>query len=344
MEDVKVSVVVPVYNAQAYLDAAIRSIVSQTMFSEMECILVDDGSSDGSLEICRRYVQRYPNIRVLHTENGGVSRARNLGKQMARGEYICFCDADDTMNPQFCAYLYRLITSHHADMAVCGYQMVEGKTVKDLFGDGKEKVWSREEACADYANAPEGPNYWYSPWNKMIRRQLQQDLAFSEQIQIGEDRLFVVQALMRCERVVFGGACLYQYYQRAGSATGSSFSPRFLTLLKADREISGLISAAYPEHRERLEIKTLQDAVTVFYILESSGGRQAHQAEEKHLLQIIRSYSFRQVMRGSRPAPLGVEVRFALQFFLAKTNLPGWNVLARSWRTAKRKIRSRRRG
>lgn len=335
------SVVVPVYNAQAYLDAAIRSIIAQTMFSEMECILVDDGSTDGSLEVCRRYAQQYPNIKVIHAENGGVSRARNLGKQLAQGEYICFCDADDTMQPQFCAYLYRLVTTHHADMAVCGYQMVQGKTVKDLFGNGKEVVWSREEACADYANAPEGPNYWYSPWNKMIKREMQQDLAFSEQIQIGEDRLFVVQALMKCERVVFAGVCLYQYYQRIGSATGSNFSPRFMTLLNADREIGKLISAAYPEHRERLEIKMLQDAVTVLYILESSGERQVHQEEEGRLLQIIRGYSFGQVMRSRRPAPFGVEARFLLQFFLAKTNLPGWNMLAHSWRVTKRKIQSR---
>ena len=114
---VKVSVVIPVYNPGKYFVPCLESVISQTIFDDMEIILIDDGSKDGSSDVCDDYAKKYPNISVFHQENSGVSVARNNGIEKAVGEFVGFVDADDFIEPQMYEKLYSTAKDTGADIA-----------------------------------------------------------------------------------------------------------------------------------------------------------------------------------------------------------------------------------
>jgi len=129
-----ISVIVPVYNVSAYLCECIDSILAQT-YQRLEIILVDDGSTDGSGEICDGYAIRDSRIRVIHQGNQGLSAARNKGYEVSNGKYIAFVDADDTVYSTYIEGLYRLIKEHNAQIAVCAYTRIP-----DELGTGADAV------------------------------------------------------------------------------------------------------------------------------------------------------------------------------------------------------------
>lgn len=118
-----VSVIVPVCNAESYLNECIKSVIAQD-YTNWELILVDDGSTDSSYEICARYADEDKRIRVLHHENQGVSYTRNVGMKTARGSFICFIDADDVILPDYISHLHKSMTENNADVVFCGYQLL----------------------------------------------------------------------------------------------------------------------------------------------------------------------------------------------------------------------------
>ena len=119
-----ISVIVPIYKVEEYLDCCIRSIINQT-YSNLEIILVDDGSPDGCPEICDAWVKKDSRIKVIHKENGGLSDARNAGMVIASGEYVAFIDSDDRVESEFIQKLYNVITEHNADIAECAVSYVD---------------------------------------------------------------------------------------------------------------------------------------------------------------------------------------------------------------------------
>ena len=132
-----ISIIVPVYNAEKTLPRCIDSILAQT-FTDYELILVDDGSSDGSLSVCSAYAARDSRIRVLHQENAGVSAARNAGLDAAAGKYIMFCDSDDEVEPEWCALLHQEIEAHPDSWVLCGVsrENAAGSWNNLVFGGG----------------------------------------------------------------------------------------------------------------------------------------------------------------------------------------------------------------
>lgn len=116
-----VSIIVPVYQVREYLDVCVQSVLAQT-YTDLEIILVDDGSTDGSEKICDRYAETDERVRVVHQKNKGLSGARNEGLKLAKGEYIAFVDADDKVSPFFIELLYELAEKYHARIAVCSYE------------------------------------------------------------------------------------------------------------------------------------------------------------------------------------------------------------------------------
>ena len=128
MENSLISVIVPVYNAEKYLDKCVNSIINQK-YTNLEIILVDDGSKDNSLDLCKKYAEKDNRIKVIHKENGGLSSARNVGLAVARGEYIMFCDPDDLYLPNSCKVMLNEIIKTHADYVIGNY--------KNLDEDGK---------------------------------------------------------------------------------------------------------------------------------------------------------------------------------------------------------------
>ena len=213
MTNPKVSIIVPVYKAQKLLPRCIEGVLSQT-FKDWELILIDDGSPDGSGDLCDSYAANNSRIRVLHKQNGGVSSARNYGLDFAKGELITFLDADDCWYPE---YLGRMVSAD-ADLVVCGFQGIEGCEfcpIDESFG--KDDV-SRFE---DIVNVP---YYLDSPWCKMFKRSIIEDnhLRFDPKLRLTEDTVFSYEYLSACSHIKILSDKLY-FYDGVWGGTSSKY-------------------------------------------------------------------------------------------------------------------------
>lgn len=126
-----ITVIVPVYQVYQYLSECVESLIHQT-YTNLEIILVDDGSTDGSGSLCDEYARKDDRIRVIHQEHQGPSGARNAGLDLANGEYVAFVDSDDIVAPAYIEKLYQLLEKYHADIAVCAYRKGDGKELQSI--------------------------------------------------------------------------------------------------------------------------------------------------------------------------------------------------------------------
>lgn len=212
----KVSVIVPVYRCEEFLPACIDSILGQT-HQNLEVILVDDGSPDGSGAICDAYAAKDSRVRVIHQENAGVSAARNAGIDAATGDAIAFVDSDDTVEKDQYEVLVRLASEHEADIAHCGYRKVhfDGST-KDVLGTGVLLVQDALEASECLLT---GKYFTGSPCTKLYRTALFGEIRFDPSLKINEDVWLNVQIFRKARKLVFWDVPKYCYYERSQSAT-----------------------------------------------------------------------------------------------------------------------------
>lgn len=214
MDNPKISVIVPVYNAEKYLRRCIDSILAQT-FTDFELLLIDDGSKDSSGRICDEYSEKDERVIVFHKPNGGVSSARNLGLDNVKGEWIGFVDADDWVELN---YLQKLMScfDQNVDMAECSY-VYEGvdalkfKTEFDLFD-------SYQYLIKLFVN---GRFYEGFLWVKLFKRDLIGKLRFETSLAYNEDRVFIANYLLKCNKVKAIKDCLY-HYNNIGSCNAMS--------------------------------------------------------------------------------------------------------------------------
>ena len=204
-----VSVIVPVYNAERFLDECIGGILEQT-YSNFELILVNDGSRDTSLEICRRYEACDGRIRVIDKPNGGVSSARNAGLDAARGQWIVFCDADDYYMPDGLQVLTRLMEQYpEADFGAASCLKLMGGKLSNLctFTEG-------------YFATPIVHHRDYALWANIFRRDIIErlKLRFAEGISYSEDRLFMLEYLQACRAMASSSVPVYAYRIHPDSA------------------------------------------------------------------------------------------------------------------------------
>jgi glycosyltransferase involved in cell wall biosynthesis len=212
MVNIKVSVVVPVYNAETHLEQCIFSLLNQTL-ADIEIIIVNDGSSDGSKVIIDQLAAQHPCIEVLHRPNEGVSSARNNGIKVAKGEFIGFVDADDYAEPQLFETLYNNAINTQADIAICNSNVIyenhsipmrlqlENKTI-DIRDMRQNELISWMRFKYDNAN-----------WNKIYSSAVIKNngLLFSEAISVWEDLLFNLCYLQYATKAVVVDTCLYNY-------------------------------------------------------------------------------------------------------------------------------------
>lgn len=207
----KVSIIVPVYNCEAYLERCFDSIRNQSL-TEWQCIVIDDGSTDLSGDICDRYAEMDNRFSVIHQANRGVSAARNLGLSMAEGEYVGFVDSDDWIESSMFAVLYSEALATSSDVAICG--------VCDKSRGKHKKVLSSKEALMTMFDPRSGME-GYSV-TRLIRREILNGVRFDESIRCYEDLLFFYYLFSTAERIYWHDVPLYHYDEsRSGSATQS---------------------------------------------------------------------------------------------------------------------------
>ena len=186
----RISVIVAVYNIEAYLEKCVRSIRRQT-YRNLQIILVDDGSTDGCAALCDRLAGEDPRIRVLHKKNGGLSDARNAGSKLADGEYIAFVDGDDWIEETMYEGLLSAARAFGVPLAVCRYRKIyRGHTVDD--STGAAVVFEGQEALESFLREEDAVCIQNAAWNKLYRADLAKQLQFDVQYTLGEDLQFVL--------------------------------------------------------------------------------------------------------------------------------------------------------
>lgn len=209
-----ISVIVPVYNAEKYLRECVDSILNQT-YKNFEVILVDDGSTDGSPAICDEYAKTDERVKVIRKENGGVSSARNLGLEVANGEYICFIDSDDFVSEDYLKNLYNSITENNSDMAFCKYvNYANGKAdvSREIFPDAPI-TFDSEKKRVDFTSRflCLNNNLTVSSWRILFAKSLLFKCKFDNRINVGEDLLFLIDVIKRVQKVSFVNSIMYFY-------------------------------------------------------------------------------------------------------------------------------------
>lgn len=218
MPESLISILVPVYNCEKYLDHCISSIINQT-YQNLQIVLVNDGSTDNSLELCRKYASLDPRIEVYTGPNRGVASARNLLLEKIKGEFFLFVDADDWIEPRMISYLNELSKETNADITVCRkFEPTENfSKVKSEF-----KIFDRTPAIEKFLYHKELSG---ALWNKLIRSNLVEDARFEKNIYYGEDALFLWHILQRINRLVISNVPLYHQSTNINSLSHSKWRP-----------------------------------------------------------------------------------------------------------------------
>ena len=256
-----ITVVVPVYNTGELLRECVDSILAQT-YKNLEIILVDDGSTDSSGEICDQYSLKDSRISVYHQKNSGQASARNYALSIARGEYVGFVDSDDYIAPNMYETMVDSLERNDADIVVCGRLMVRGEvaTVAQMFHMDKETVFENREAVERFFTYKRVDS---SPTDKLYKRDIISDIKFPLGY-ICEDIPFVYDAISRANKVVHCGHEFYYYRVREGSTSRSGFSVRGMGLYYNAKTVYDKSIVEYPELKQEIEF---------FLVQKSSGSR-----------------------------------------------------------------------
>lgn len=224
MGNMKISVIIPVYNTEKYVRKCIKSVISQS-YKNLEIIVIDDGSTDNSLNICQEMAMTDTRISIYHQENGGVSVARNMGLTYATGEWVSFIDSDDYLDTDFYETLIKAV-SFDVSIICCG--------VRSIDEDGREVRHLQYNAIPKEEGVISGPDIWkhflhpskrflyWSPWDKLLRTSLAKKYQFLVGRKIGEDLFYCFQCLRESGRIYYIPNKKYNYLIRKGSATHSN--------------------------------------------------------------------------------------------------------------------------
>ena len=256
MNDKKITVIIPVYKVEPYLRKCVDSVLVQT-YTNLEVILVDDGSPDNCPAICDEYAARDNRVRVIHQQNAGVSAARNAGLDIATGDYIGFVDSDDWIEPDMYETLYGMIEEKNVEIAYVDYVREQGNSSTHVLNEGNTCVYSANEALSLM--------FTYQKihgmvWLFIAKRSLFEQLGFDTDISVSEDFLFAVDLILRAESVAYRPYCCYHYYIHDGSAFHSYYvAPSFWTYIVAYDRIEKLLADKAPDLIDDFFVRCLDE-------------------------------------------------------------------------------------
>lgn len=255
-----VSVIVPVYNGEKYLNKCVESLLNQT-YSEIEIILVDDGSTDNSGKICDTYQEKDDRIVVLHKANGGVSSARNEGLKVAKGKYIAFVDSDDWVHKEYIACLTEGL-NWGADLVICSMTEIAEREITDVAVLSKQYLQFDRNECFQkmlYSTRIGG-----FLWNKLFRKELI-TCALKENIYYSEDFVFCAQYAENIKQAVFIDIPLYYYWQNASSVTNMHgvYNDKIFSLLEAEKLLREIYISNLPDAKDDITLNLIKVALNL---------------------------------------------------------------------------------
>ena len=273
--------VIPVFRVEAFLDACVRSVTEQT-YTNLEIILVDDGSPDGCPQMCDAWAEKDARIRVIHQKNSGLAAARNSGLAVARGEYISFVDSDDVIAPSMLEKLYTVLSREEADIAECNFLSFQDDETVFINKDIPKETVLGFDTHAALKCLLLGEHFNVVVWNKLYKREIFDNLRF-EKGKIHEDNYFTWQAFAKCKKVVKTNAVLYAYRQRPGSTMGRTFSMQSLDCVDAFRRQYDFMKSYDPE----LAAIAQRNALGMYIYLGQKALREADGAVSEKALSVM---------------------------------------------------------
>ncbi|MBX9987786.1 glycosyltransferase [Priestia aryabhattai] len=281
----KISIIVPIYNVQAYLERCIESLINQT-YKNIEIILVNDGSTDNCKNICELYKQRDDRIVVVHKENGGLSSARNAGIEIATGKYIAFVDSDDWVSIHMYKILTNLIEKYQADVAECEYLRTDSllnSVNNDTSNNNVISVKNNVEALfLHFGNS----KFQQVVWNKIYKRTLFKEIRFPVG-KIHEDEFITYKIIYNAKKLVSISEQLYYYFERTNSIMGEGFSLKTLDRLEAFEEKERFFRSKNSELASLARDQYLNDSINSYYLMGKSKNIDNKDTHEYNLKKII---------------------------------------------------------
>lgn len=244
--DIFVSVVVPVYNVKKYLNKCISSIIVQT-YDNYEVLLIDDGSTDGSSEICDSFAEQYEKISVYHKENGGLSDARNYANKFLKGNYIVYIDSDDYVDPDYISVMVKCREKYNADLVIASYVDEDelGKILSKKVFNNKITVYDAKSALEEMCYEKKIST---SACGKLIKKEYVYENEFPKNM-LYEDLATMYKIIGSCSTVVYIDCSMYHYVQRNGSIRFSKYSPKVLHVMQAAENLLDYVEKYYPDIR-----------------------------------------------------------------------------------------------
>lgn len=288
MTDSLVTIVVPVYMAEKYVDCCVQSIVNQT-YSHLEIILVDDGSPDNCPRICDDWAQKDARIKVIHQKNAGVSVARNVGLGVANGEYVTFVDSDDELLKNGIEVLVNDIVSYNADVASAAELFVStnGKA-RSLCCEnaGAVTVFSGIEALE---LSLEFDRRMTACHGKIFRKQFISDVRFEEGRRINEDFYFIFQCCVKQPTFIYRDEYVYKYFSRENSASRTHFSEKYFDMVYFAEQKKKTIETYFPELMDKAICMEVSTHLFLLNVLCGTTDKK-YRENERNSIRLVRQY------------------------------------------------------
>lgn len=261
----KISIIIPVYNKQRYIDSILWQICEQS-FQDYECLLIDDGSTDGSGAICDAFAKKDEHFQVYHISNSGVSHARNVGLDAAKGEYITFIDADDGIHPYYLENLLDCIQSSGADIVISGHKKIWADNLQEITVLPEHRgMKCFQDIVSSFSSEQKKTGIWGFCCSKIFSKNLISDLRFDENLRLAEDLDFYLRLYERIRTVYFDDKPYYYYLQAAENSTGNIPSDKidYVAQLRINLHYRSMLQArrAFFGENEQIVSKLLNDYV-----------------------------------------------------------------------------------
>lgn len=269
-----ISIIVPIYNTERYLDRCLTSIMNQT-YSLLDIILVDDGSTDGSTKISEQYISKDSRFRLIKQKNMGASVARNSGLNAAKGDYIMFVDSDDWVAPYMVEALINDIQDHEVDMVISQVPL--------------DKQFSKNMMIGKMEALPillEGT--WWSPYGKIIKKAIIENVRFPKAT-ISEDYVFMLHTILNSNHIYYDSRCFYHREIRKGSLSRLSLSERKFEEYDNVSYVADFIRKNYPQYRQLAEARMAETSLKLLFAIHESKQQSNFSNQRKMLNTSIRN-------------------------------------------------------
>lgn len=288
MKEPLISVIVPAYNAERWLEECGLSVLSQT-YPHVELVIVDDGSTDATLSVANALAEQAENVKVIHTENGGVCHARNTGLEAASGEFIAFLDADDLLLPRAIEDMYRFMVTFACDIVSASAKTIaENTKLSDLpsIQDAELQycIWegttSLEMSLKDHGGT-------YAVWGKLYRRSFLKDIRFTEGKRVHEDSYFLFECCLQQPRMLLCNVTAVLYRRTIVSASRAPFSEKFFDILYFAERKQALIEEKYPQYIDLAKNVWVKANMALLQNLCKTRDPKYREAEKKCIREVI---------------------------------------------------------